>query len=298
MATTARADVGSAIATASAALRDAASPTPRLDAELLLAHVIGRDRAWVLANAREPLATEDREAFEAAIARRAEGEPVAYIRGFKEWLSMRLRTDARALIPRPETELLAERAMGEIQERLADGRGPVVGWEVATGSGAVAVALALRFRAAIEERDVRLIASDISADALALAATNLADHCVAALVTLTEADLLEPAGDALPRPDVVVANLPYLSAAEVDAAAGWLRHEPRVALEAGADGLSLIRRLLHDLPRRVAGGATVLLEVAMGQADAVTALAPPGSQVDRVVDLAGVARVVVIRLPA
>ncbi|HEU4863538.1 MAG TPA: protein-(glutamine-N5) methyltransferase, release factor-specific, partial [Candidatus Limnocylindria bacterium] len=107
-------------------LRDA-SPTPRLDAEVLLAHVTDRERSWLLAH---PEADVEGTAFEALIERRASGEPVAYIRGFKEWHSLRIRTDPRALIPRPETELLADAAIVEIHDRLA--RGPAVAWEVAT----------------------------------------------------------------------------------------------------------------------------------------------------------------------
>ena len=107
--------VGEALASATDRLRPAASDTPRLDAEVLLAHVTGRDRSWLLAHPEAPM--DAAEAFRAAIARRAEGEPVAYIRGFKEWRSLRIRTDARALIPRPETELVVEAAAAEIRAR-------------------------------------------------------------------------------------------------------------------------------------------------------------------------------------
>src|SRR6185436_10086713 len=108
--------IGEALAAATLQLRDAGQPTPRLDAEVLLAHVTGRDRTWLLAHPEASFGEGD--PFRAAIERRAGGEPVAYIRGFKDWRSLRIRTDARALIPRPETELVAEAAMVEIAQRL------------------------------------------------------------------------------------------------------------------------------------------------------------------------------------
>lgn len=281
-------DIRSALASATDRLR-ATSPTPRLDAEVLLAHLIGRDRSWLLAH---PEAAVDGAAFETVVERRAAGEPVAYIRGFKEWHSLRIRTDPRALIPRPETELLADAAIAEIEARLGDG--PVVAWEVATGSGAVAVAIALRFR---DAADVALIASDISTDALALAAENLADHGVTDRLTLLEADLLASAGVTQPRPDLVIANLPYVASAEVDERSGSLGYEPQVALDGGPDGLALLRRLFEELPTRAAPAAAVLLELGVDQVDAIRSLAPAGASVSVVPDLAGLERVVRIGLP-
>lgn len=280
-----RSTIGQAVARATDRLRRAGSPSPRLDAEVLLGHAIGRDRSWLLAHPESELETDG---FEALVERRAAGEPVAYIRGFKEWHSLRILTDARALIPRPETELLADAAIAEIQRRLAGG--PLVAWEIATGSGAVAVAVA------IEVRDPRLtlIASDISADALALAAQNLEAHGVATAVRLVTADLLEAP---VPRPDVVIANLPYVSNAEVEMRLGSLGFEPRVALDGGADGLDLLRRLLSEVPSRAADGATLLLEIGIGQVPAIRQLAPEGASVTVVPDLAGLDRVVRIEMP-
>ena len=176
-------------------LRASGSPTPRLDAEVLLAHVACRNRAWVLAHPEAELEADAVHAFRAALDRRLAGEPIAYIRGFKEWRSLRIRTDQRALIPRPETELLAEATIAEIAERLTRDGEPLVAWEVATGSGAVAAALAIRFRSALALGRLTLIASDASPEALELAAENLALHGVAGAVTLACADLLDPAGD-------------------------------------------------------------------------------------------------------
>ena len=282
--------VAEALSAGRSRLRDAGSPTARLDAEVLLGHVTGRDRSWLLAH---PEAAVDAiHEWTDALARRSAGEPIAYIRGFKEWRSLRIRTDARALIPRPETELLAEAAIAEIAARLTRDDATIVTWEVATGSGAVAVALALRFGSAIRLGRLRLVASDVSADALELAAENLAAHRVETLVDLACTDLLAAAGASLPRPDVVVANLPYVPAVEVDAGAESLAHEPRLALDGGPDGLDLLRRLLAELPSRTAPGASVLLEVGAGQAEALPVMAPEGSSVTAMADLAGIERVV------
>jgi release factor glutamine methyltransferase len=284
--------IGEAIATATARLREAGSPTPRLDAELLLGHLLGRERAWLLAHPEEDARTD---AFDALVERRGAGEPVAYLRGFKEWHGLRLRTDDRALIPRPETELLADAAGDEIERRLATG--PIVAWDIGTGTGAVAIAIALRFAEAIRSRLLTLIASDISTGPLELARENAVDHGVAGGIDLIEADLLLPAGEPKPRPDVIVANLPYVASAEVEERRGSLGFEPRLALDGGPDGLDLLRRLLEDLPARTATGATAFLEIGHGQAAAVTTLAPISASVEVVPDLAGLERVVRIDLP-
>jgi release factor glutamine methyltransferase len=281
------------LARATATLRDGGSTTPRLDAEVLLAHVLERDRAWLLAHPEEPI---DATALDTLIVRRISGEPIAYLRGFKEWRSLRIRTDARALVPRPETELLLDGAVTEISARMARDDAPIVAWEPATGTGAVAVALALRYREAIALGRLRLIASDLSADALELAAENLEVHGVAPLVDLACADLLEPAGGSLPRPDVVVANLPYVPSDEVRAPGRGLDHEPLIALDGGPDGLDVLRRLFAMAGDRVASGGTLLLEIGAGQAEDLRALAPPGASVAVTRDLAGLERVVRIGL--
>jgi release factor glutamine methyltransferase len=277
-------------------LRAAGSPSPRLDAELLVAHAFGRDRAWLLAHPEARLDASTATELAGWLERRADGEPIAYIRGFKEWLSMRVLTDRRALIPRPETELLAEAAIEEIAARLVRDAAPIAAWEVATGSGAVTLALALRFRASLALGRLRLAASDVSAEALELASENLAAHGVGGLVTLGCGDLLDPPVLPAPlQPDVVIANLPYLTSEEAAVGVGSLRHEPRGALDGGADGLSVVRRLLDQLPDRLAPGGVALLEVGAEQADTVRILVadlPMEATVGTLPDLAGIERVV------
>ncbi|PZR62470.1 MAG: peptide chain release factor N(5)-glutamine methyltransferase [Chloroflexi bacterium] len=284
------------VADAAARLRDIGSPSARLDAELLVSHAFGRDRAWLHAHPEATLDQPGGALLDGWLARRAAGEPVAYIRGFKDWFSLRLRTDPRALIPRPETELLVEAAISEIAARLVRDAEPIVAWDVGTGSGAVALAVALRFRAALTLRRLRLVASDLSADALELAAENLAASRAADLVTLAAADLLDGAGrDPLPRPGIVIGNLPYVRTAEVELGTGSLAWEPRGALDGGADGLDVVRRLLGQLPGALDRDGVALLEIGAGQADAVRAAVdelPMRTVVTALPDLAGVERVV------
>jgi release factor glutamine methyltransferase len=289
-------DARALVIAATERLRAAGSPSARLDAELLVAHAFGRDRTWLAAH---PEATPDAGATEDLagwVERRAGGEPVAYIRGFKEWLSLRVATDRRALIPRPETELLAQAAIEEIAARLVRDDASIAAWEVATGSGAVTLALALRFRTALALGRVRLAASDISPEAIELASENLAAHGVGALVSLGCGDLLEP--PVLPAPllpDVVVANLPYLTSREATSGEGSLRHEPRGALDGGSDGLDLVRHLVAQLPGRLAPRGTVLLEIGAGQADSVRELVasmPMPTSVGTLRDLGKVERIV------
>lgn len=277
-------------------LRASSSPSPRLDAELLVAHAFDRDRAWLHANPEAALAQTELKALGGWVERRAAGEPVAYIRGYKEWLSLRILTDARALIPRPETELLAETAMDEIAGRLVRDDAPIAAWEVGTGGGAVTVALALRFRQALALGRLRLGASDASPEALELAAENLAAHGLSGMVSLGCGDLLDPPVLPAPQqPDVLLANLPYLSTAEVATGAGSLRYEPSLALDGGADGLDQLRRLLALLPGRLAAGGVALLEIGAGQADEVRQLSadlPMAADVSALPDLAGIERVI------
>ena len=286
---------GAALAEAIERLRAAGSPTPRLDAEILVSHALERDRAWLLAHLDEPMSAHARTELETWVERRAAGEPIAYIRGFKEWYGLRVATDRRSLIPRPETELLTDTAIADIAERMGRHRQPILAWEVGTGSGAVAIALARRFRSALTLGRLRLVASDVSPDAVELAAENLAAHGLEALVTLAVTDLLDAVGSVAETPDVVVANLPYLHTAEVETGLGSLGWEPASALDGGPDGLAVIRELMARLPERLAAGGSVVLEIGEDQAASILALAvalPGAWSISTVRDLAGHERIV------
>ena len=170
---------------------------------------------------------------------------------------------------------------------------------MATGCGAVAVAIAHRFRAALALGRLRLAASDLSAEALELAAENLAGHGVGSLVTIACGDLLDPAAVPGGRADLVIANLPYLTSEEVEAGAGSLAWEPRRALDGGADGMDLLRRLIGALPGHLAHDGVALLEIGRGQATTlreVIAALSVRTAVTTLPDLAGIERVVRVAL--
>jgi release factor glutamine methyltransferase len=284
------------------------SETARLDAEVLLAHVLGVERTTVLAHPAVTPGPAAGAAFREAIDRRAAGEPVAYIRGFKEFYGLVVVTDARALIPRPETERLVELAFDAIRERLVGaprppGAPPLRVHDVGTGSGAVAVALAVLARRRGFAEHVRILASDRSAEALELAIQNVVGHGTADLIELRPGDLLaiDPPPDAVPAPwDLVVANLPYVASAEVPRLPVAASFEPRAALDGGSDGLDQVRRLLAALPDGLADGGGALLEIGSdqeGAARGAAAAALAGWPVRVHADLAGHPRVLEVRRP-
>ena len=269
--------VREALAGAVSEIAAAGCPTPRLDAELLLAHALGVERERLLCDASAIVVDGALPAFRRSVRRRAgEREAVAYITGQRAFRNLTLGVDRRALIPRPETELLVEVALA-LPERVRV-------LEVGTGSGAVALALKQ------ERPDLRVTATDISVRALALARENAAS--LALDVRFLRADLLEGLDHEF---DAVLANLPYVAEAERRALAPEIvLHEPPEALFAGSDGLAAIGALLAQLARRRTT-EMVALEVGAGQARAVAARTRAAGfrdvRCER--DLAGVERVVV-----
>jgi release factor glutamine methyltransferase len=286
-------------------LRAAGSETPRLDAELLLAHAIGVDRTTIVAHAEAPVGPAAEEAYLGYVTRRAAGEPVAYLRGFKEFHGIALGVDPRALIPRPETEALVDLSLVEIMARLTsgppagsgrDGRLRVV--DVGTGSGAVVIAIAVALRRRrVPPVDVELVGVDVSPEALDLARENAVGHAVADRISFVGADLLPPASMSQPR-DVVVANLPYIRTDALATLPSPTAFEPPIALDGGTDGLAVIARLLERLPTTLAATGVAFVEIGADQratiADRVTELLPGWSCAVET-DLAGLARVATIR---
>ena len=263
------------------------SETPGLDAEVLLAHALRTDRAWVLAHPERVLSEAEEAAYWNAIARRERGEPVAYLTGTKEFFGIELAVDRRVLIPRPETETLVERALAHLPG-AGDER---VVMDVGTGSGAIAVAIAHARPGA------RVYATDTSAGALDVAQENArrvlgTSGRVAFVRGALLAGIDEPA-------DVVCANLPYIPTAEFERLPKSVRdYEPWSALDGGADGLDAYRALLSDLAEhreRLSAGAVVLMECDPRQAAALAELARAklaGASATIVKDLAGDERVV------
>jgi release factor glutamine methyltransferase len=264
--------VREALDSAVIALTAAGVDTPRLDAEVLLAHALGIDRLTLLMDGEAPVQGRAVRAFQDAVRRRSVGrEPVAYITGVKGFRHLDLHVDPRVLIPRPETETLVEAALG-----LAQGARVV---DVGTGSGAVALALK------DERPDLVVTATDVSEDALAVARANA--QRLGLDVNFLRADLLDGIGEV----DAVVSNPPYVEDG-AELAPEIARHEPTGALFAGLDGLAVVRRLVAQAGEREA--AFLALEVGDGQALAVEELARAAgfARTERRADLAGIDRVV------
>ena len=271
--------VREALDSAVIAIAAAGSDTARLDAEVMLAAALGIDRTALFLDSDREVTGPAVRAFQDAVRRRSAGrEPVAYIIGTRGFRHIELAVDARVLVPRPETELLVEVAV----ELVADGARVV---DVGTGSGAIALALAS------ERPDLDVVATDISADALAVARANAARLGLAG-VTFAEGDLLAGVGEV----DAVLSNPPYVAEGQRAALQPEItRHEPPGALFAGADGLDVIRRLV---PAAAAAGARLLaIELGEGQAGAVAELMRGSGfgDVQARRDLAGIERVVVGR---
>jgi release factor glutamine methyltransferase len=258
-----------------ASLQAAGSETARLDAEVLLGHVLGIDRSALAAHPEAPLGTGQAAAFEASLERRRQGEPVAYIRGIKEFYGAAIIVDRRVLIPRPETETLVELALERIRAELTGSlrsrdAGPYLVWDIGTGSGAIPVALGEQLRRRRYGDAVRFHVSDVSKAAIDVATINVVSHGLADLFTFGVGDLL----DALPSPvpvDLLVANLPYIPSSALPALPVAASFEPMMALDGGPDGLAVIRRLLPGLPGALARGGVALLEIGGDQSDRVEA---------------------------
>jgi release factor glutamine methyltransferase len=294
------ATIGDLLADATARLRASGSETARLDAELLLGFAVGADRTAIVAHPDAPVGADAARRLEEGVTRREAGEPVAYIRGIKEFHGLAFAVDSRALIPRPETEALVDAALAEIMSRLGRRVGetdPVRVADVGTGSGAIAVALAAALRARRVElgRHVTILATDSSAEALDLARENAVGHATAEGMRFVEADLLPPVlPDGGTPLDIVLANLPYVRSGAIAGLPIAASFEPRDALDGGEDGLDAIRALIARLPDALADDGVALLEIGADQGDSAPAAAAqllPGWRAPVSTDLAGLPRV-------
>ena len=236
------------------------------DAASLLAHLLDRDRTFVIAHAGDALNDEQFEFFQSLIERRAVGEPLQYITGHQEFFKLDFEVTPAVLIPRPETELIVETALELLQDdpepRIAD---------IGTGSGCLAISLLHEHPAA------RAVAIDVSPAALRIAQRNANRHGVADRLDLLGSDTLSAldAAQVEWRFDLIVSNPPYVSEDEMKTLQREVNHEPRTALAAGADGLSIIRRLLHEARPFLRSGGHLVFEIGFGQSGAVEQLIDP-----------------------
>lgn len=262
--------------------------TPRLDAEVLLAHALEVDRAGLYACLHDPLPPRRVAAFHRLLARRARHEPLQYITGVQEFWSLAFRVDQRVLIPRPETEVVVETAL-----RLGEREIPLRVLDVGTGSGCIAVALAT------ELPQAEVWAVDTSRDALAVARENAERHGVAGRIRFLQGDLFTPVEGEDGGFDLVVSNPPYIARDDLAALQPEVRDwEPRGALAGGVDGLDFYRRLLSEGPAYLRSGGWLVMEMGQGQYGEVLRLIGQRRDLSAgsgVLDYAGRARVAVAR---
>jgi release factor glutamine methyltransferase len=277
-----------ALREATEALRAAGIEDARLEAEVLLRHTLHLDRAHLYARLQEDLSVADQASFHSLLARRLAREPTAYIVGQREFYGLDLETTPAALMPRPETELLVEKAIA----RAGRFEKPLI-VDVGTGNGDIAVAMAVHLPQAA------VVAIDLSREALALAIRNARRHGVESRLSFLQADLLAPLAQPV---DLIVANLPYVRSADWKALPPEIReHEPRAALDGGPDGLREIRRLLEQAPSRLLPGGSLLVEMGPPQAASALALARrrfPGAAARILPDAAGLDRLLTVDTPS
>jgi len=255
-----------------------------LEAEIMLRDVLKKTRAELHLELDCELSPHQYAAFRQLIRRRCRDEPTAYILGRREFYGRDFLVDNRVLVPRPETELLVEKAI-----ELARGYEAPLLADVGTGCGAVAIVLALELPESI------VYATDVSADALTVARKNCQKHEVELRVRLLKGNLLEVLPETV---DIITANLPYVREADLPSS-GPVSAEPRLALAGGVDGLQQIRQLCRQAGSKLRPRGHLILEVGQGQAEAVTILLRglfPGAQIGTMPDLSGIERVISVSL--
>ncbi len=269
-------------------------PEPEIESRLIVQHALGLSIERLLVSMRDPAPEGADERISSLLSRRLKREPLPYITGRRDFFGRTFRVDRNVLVPRPETELLVERALEFAADVEGRDRPTGVGLRIAdigVGSGVLAITLAL------ELPEAEVFGTDISGDALTVARRN-GDALGAGRVVWLEGDLASPLAG---RFDIVVSNPPYVPAGDIDLADPELRYEPRLALDGGPDGLAVIRRLIAVLPGLLrAGGATALIEADPRSAVPAANLAMkamPGAYIAVLRDLAGQDRCIEIRTP-
>ena len=280
-------NLGETLLRMAGSLGEASIPDARLETETLLAHALEISRTQVLAHPERPLSPEEEAVVSEALRRRLNREPLAYITGRREFFGIDFKVNSSVLIPRPETETLMETAL-KIANEFPQGQELSV-VDVGTGSGAIAVCLALRLSSA------RIFAVDSSSAALDVARTNAETHGVADRITFLEGDLLSHFSGGV---DLITANLPYVRTGELSSLAPEVQQEPTEALDGGQDGLDVVRRLMHQAQHVISGDGVILLEMDPRQSGPLRRMGEslfPGAEISILKDLAGLDRVFMLR---
>jgi release factor glutamine methyltransferase len=261
-----------------------------VEAELLLGHVLRMSRTQLYTEPERVLTSAETKHLWCLVQRRLDHEPTAYVLGHCEFYGIDFYIDSHTFIPRPETELLVEKAV-ELAHCISHREKQIAIADVGTGCGAIAISLALALPQA------KIYATDISTSALQVAEINCQHHGVNSQVELLQGNLLEP----LPQPvDMIVANLPYIKDCEFkDLSSEIINFEPMIALAGGKDGLDKIQQMLEQMPGKLNYGACFLLEIGQGQGEMVTSLIKsysPQASIELISDLGGIERVVKVGL--
>jgi release factor glutamine methyltransferase len=279
--------IAEALRQASRALDQAGVAEARREAGSLLSHVIARDRTFLISHAEDLLGDDEWRRFGDAVERRRAGEPTQYITGVQDFYGRSFRVTPDVLIPRPETELVVEAALGVM------GADAVV-CDVGTGSGCIAVTLLC------ERSEARAVAVDVSEAAMEVARLNARALSVEERIEFVRSDCFDELKPAAARFDLIVSNPPYVSASMLPGLQREVRdHEPKIALSPGADGLSVIRRLLADAPQFIRGHGHLIMEIGFDQGEKVQALIDKNVWTLQTIvpDLQGIPRIVVLQKP-
>ena len=277
--------IGQAIISGAAMLLDSGISEPRLDAGSLVAHVLKRDRTFIIAHPEFVLTADEAERYEQFVSRRARGEPLQYITGYQEFYGFGFEVNSDVLIPRPETESIVEAAVEILRERQK----PLIA-DIGTGSGCLAISLLKLIP------DAEAVAADLSPDALAVAQRNAERHNVSERLRLSQSDCFSNLEGLAPF-TLIVSNPPYVPDAELGDLQREVRCEPLRALAGGRDGFDLIRRLLHEAPRFLKPAGHFIFEIGFGQGQSIGSLIEPKvwELLEIRNDLQGIPRTVVLR---
>ena len=279
-----------ALQSATQTLRRAGITDASVEVELLLGHVLGMSKTQLYTEPEKVLTSAETKHLRCLVQRRLDHEPAAYILGHCEFYGIDLCIDCHTFIPRPETELLVEKAVGLVHCISQLGKRITIA-DIGTGCGAIAISLALALPQA------KIYATDISVPALQVAGMNCRRHAVSSQVELLQGNLLEPLSQPV---DMIVANLPYIKDCEfTDLSPEVMNFEPTTALAGGEDGLDKIQQILEQMPGKLNYGGCFLLEIGQGQGEVVTSLIKgyfPGVSVELISDLGDIERVVKVEL--